>query len=174
MQLCLLSANNLNCNTTSRQNISGSASLTITMTIKTQDKSKKRTKYRPIERPDGVVVLQRPYRPATSSSIPHQPPTFEKHIPTFVVPTTSKTTKQPPQLQTFEDDLIGIGAHLDVGRDGYNDLVDAGRGGYNDVNDGREELLDLVKAFKKSRGTTPWQRFLGESGPWSAFEAHEL
>ncbi|KAH7081194.1 hypothetical protein BKA63DRAFT_203753 [Paraphoma chrysanthemicola] len=174
MQLCLLSTNNLNSNTTSRSTISRSASLKITMTIKTQDKSKKRTKYRPIERLDGVVVLQRPYRPATASSIPQQPPTFEKHIPTFVVPTTSKTTQLPPKLRTFEDNLIGVGAHLDAGRDGYNDMVDAGRGGYNDMNDGREELLDLVRTFKQSQGKTPMQQFLVESGPWSTFEAHEM
>lgn len=174
MQLCLLSTNSFNTNSLPRPNISRSASLKVAMTIKTQDKSKKRTKYRPIERPDGVIVLQRQYRPATSSLIPQQPHTFKKHIPTFIVPTTSKITEPSPKLRPFEDGLIGIGAHLDAGRDGYNDLVDTGRGGYNDMNDGREELLDLAKTFKKSQGMTPMQRFLGESGPWSGFDAHEM
>jgi hypothetical protein len=170
----MLSTNNLNSVTTSRPNVSTSANLKITMTIQAQDKSKKRTRYRPVERPDGVIVLQRPYRPATSSSSNPQPPQFEKHLPTFVVPATSKKPRSYAELQTADDDFAGIGAHLEHGRDGYNEPVDFGRGGYNDVRDSREELWDFMKDSSKSQGTTPMQRFLTDSGPWGAFEMREM
>jgi hypothetical protein len=174
MQLLMLSTNNLNSVTTSRPNVSTSANLKITMTIQAQDKSKKRTRYRPIERPDGVIVLQRPYRPAASSSSIPQPPQFEKHLPTFVVPATSKKPRSYAELQTADDDFAGIGAHLEHGRDGYNEPVDSGRGGYNDIIDGREELWDFLKSVSKRQGLTPMQRFLGELGSWSTFEEREM
>jgi hypothetical protein len=170
----MLSMNNLNSNTTSRPNVSASANLKITMTIKAQDMSKKRTRYRPIERPDGVIVLQRPYRPAACPPSIQQPPKFEKHLPTFIVPATSKKPVSSAELQTADDDFAGIGAHLEHGRDGYNEPVDTGRGGYNDIRDSREELWDFMKDNSKPQGCTPMQRFLADSGPWSAFEPCEM
>lgn len=161
---------------TSTTSISRSANLTITMTI--QAKSKKRTNYRPIERPDGVVVLQRPYRPATAS--PQSTPKFEKHVPIFTVPTPSTKPKrdEPRRDVTIatekkEEDFAHVGAHLtENGRDGYNDLVDAGRGGYNDRCDGHAELLGSKKGISRIEDAStrsPMQRFLSEEGPWSSF-----
>jgi hypothetical protein len=147
------------------------ATLAITMTIQTGAKPKTRTKYRPTERSDGVIVLQRPYRPAT---LPHtQAPKFEKHLPTFAV-----ATKTPKPIATTrrrrEEDLAGIGSDLiDTGRDGYNGVVETGRGGYNDRCDGREEILNFLKDVQRTqdiRQMSPMQRFLGDTGPWSTFE----
>lgn len=158
-------------------NISSSAHLKITMTISTQSEPKKRTGYRPVERQDGVIVLQRPYRP--SSSTPKSS-NFEKHVPNFAVSTTTSEPRTSAALKRTKEDSVGMGAQfgdegrdgydylVDVerggcndlvgaGRDGYNDLLDAGRGGYNEVHSGltpheealseREDILAVVRDF---------------------------
>jgi hypothetical protein len=144
--------------TTSTSSISRSATLAITMTLQT--KSKTRTKYRPIERADGVVVLQRPYRPA--SSLPAHAVKFEKHLPIFDVPTRIPTLKPQPKrrvvIETVEADFACIGAHL------TGTVTEQSRVLGNE----REELLG---SLQDSRGPmAPMQRFLGGTGPWSVVE----
>jgi hypothetical protein len=148
--------------TTSTSSISRSATLAITMTLQLQlqTKSKTRTKYRPIERADGVVVLQRPYRPA--SSLPAHAVKFEKHLPIFDVPTRIPTLKPQPKrrvvIETVEADFACIGAHL------TGTVTEQSRVLGNE----REELLG---SLQDSRGPmAPMQRFLGGTGPWSVVE----
>lgn len=146
------------------------ANLKITLNMQSQPKSKRQTKYRPIERPDGVIVLQRPYRPATSP--PQQFQRFEKHVPTFTVPKASVKLRSIAAVKRTEDDLVCVGSQFaESGRDGYNDLADAGRSGYNDVAEAREVkyfLKDFRRGGQDLRGL-PMQRYLGEEGSWSEF-----
>jgi hypothetical protein len=162
-------------------NILPSAKLSIKMTIPTQAKSKKRTKYRPVERSDGVVVLQRPYRPATLPT----PATlkFEKHLPTFAAPVCKTPPQEAAAMARRDEDFAHIGANFREARDvDSDDLVDAGRGGYNDRN-GRIEvraghgLPDFMKKLRRVKGncqSTPMQQFLSEAGPWSPFESSKI
>jgi hypothetical protein len=163
----------LNINTTtSNIDISALATLSITMTIQAEAKPKKRTKYRPVQRPDGVIVLQRPYRPTAS---PAPAPKFEKHLPTFVVPTA---THKQQSTRRRDEDLAGVGSRLtETGGEDNNDSLEAGRGGYNDPCYRSEEVwgfLEDVQRTRNNRQITPMQRFLGESGPWSTFESREV
>ncbi|KAF2030880.1 hypothetical protein EK21DRAFT_88597 [Setomelanomma holmii] len=144
------------------------------MTLNTEAKSKRRTKHRPVERPDGVIVLQRPYQPTASSSSPQQPPKFEAHVPTFVVPTKIKCPTRKKNAQRVGENLTSIGAQFEQGRDGYNDVVDCGRGGYNDVQNNRQDLSAFLKEILMSHGLPPMQRFLSEAGPRGAFEMHDI
>jgi hypothetical protein len=131
------------------------------MTVQPQANSKKRTKYRPMERPDGVIVLHRPYRPSTSSL--SEAPKFEKHLPTFtVVPAIKVKPRQDGTINKGEQEFAYIGAHVTA----------IGRGGYNDVCYGRKELGNVGQLRENGHGT-PMQRFLGEMGPWSAFELRD-
>lgn len=152
-------------------NIASSSQLNITMTIQSYPKSKPRTKskkYRPIERPDGVIIECPGYQPTTSP--PRQALQFEKKLRTLALPPTPSNIK-PKQRHTIESitamdkDLIAIGAHFaECGRDGYNApnaLVHAGRGGYNAPFDLRGEVPQQGRC-----GMMPMQRFLGEDGPW--------
>jgi hypothetical protein len=143
------------------------------MTIQAEAKPKRRTKYRPVQRPDGVIVLQRPYHPTTLPSAPA--PKFEKHLPTFVVPTA--THKQKDKIRRRDEDLAGVGSILmETGGGDNNDSLKAGRGGYNDPCCGSEEVWDFLEDAQRTlnnRQITPMQRFLGESGPWSTLESRE-
>lgn len=173
--------------------ISTSSNLSITMSLHPQAKPKERTKYRPIQRSDGVIVLQRPYRPVGSPPTA-QASTFEKHLPIFSISASSpkstsaiskprkaaSTTSQPEDLTSKGASLVEMGRHgyndaVDAGRGGYNDLVDVGQGGYQETCDeerkGIEGIVDFLSTFsehQKSHHTMPMQRFLGESGPWTA------
>jgi hypothetical protein len=146
-----------NKSTTPTPTISRSSTLAITMALQLQTKSKSRSKYRPIKRADGVVVLQRPYRPATS--LLPQALKFEKHLPVFEVPVRTPTPKPQPKrkavIEIVEADFASMGAHL-TGTD-------------NALGDEREEswgsLQDVRGGFM-----APMQRFLGETGPWSVVE----
>jgi hypothetical protein len=171
-----LSASNKSSNTiTSTISVPRSANLTITMTFLEEARSKKRTKYRPVERQDGVIVLQRQYQP--SSLPPQQPLKFEKHLPIFTGPTSTSKPKTAVTPHDMENDLMLIGAHFhEHGRNEDNDLTDTGRGGYNDQCDGLAAILNFVKGCSKIGETSrqwPMQRFLGEQGPWSSLEMHE-
>jgi hypothetical protein len=156
--------------------MASSLQLSTAMTIQTQAKSKKRTKYRPVQRPDGVVVLQRPYRPA-SFMVP-QALVFEKHQPTFVVPASNAkpaamaehiTPKQIAVVKVRHKDLVDIGAHLaEFGRGGCNDHLDAG----SDKNEvlyelGQDELLVVMEDVQGRQQLAPMERFLVEEDPWS-------
>ncbi|OAL00953.1 hypothetical protein IQ06DRAFT_293114 [Phaeosphaeriaceae sp. SRC1lsM3a] len=158
-----------NPNTTPTTDISPIATLRITMTIQTQSKSTKRTKYRPVERPDGVIVLQRPYHPATLPA--PKAPKFEKHIPTFATPSSSKKATQEKAIKQMKDDLTCLGSSFqDMGREGYNEMMHAGRGGYNDICEQREELDEFLEGFEgyeMSRQISSMQRFLNDAGAWS-------
>jgi hypothetical protein len=165
--------------------ISQSATLSIIMTIRTEAKANKRTKYRPVQRPDGVIVLQRPYRPATSSLSP-QVPMFEKHTPTFILPASTAKRNQGPTMNRVGQDLAGIGGNLmdtkidgcfnmeGAGRAGYHNMMEAGQGGYND-HCGRYEraskFTEELRQHQTECRRTPTRRFLSEAGPWSAFES---
>jgi hypothetical protein len=163
---------------TASNNILASSNLSITMTLQAQTKSKKRTEYHPLQRPDGVIVLKRPYRPAALSS----PPAFkfEKHIPVLHAPASTKhrpTTKLEPSTaaKVRVDDLVGIGAHLtEFGRGGYNDVTDVERGGHADVGEGDlENVLEFIEAFQARRRLTSIQHFLREAASWSVFEMRD-
>jgi hypothetical protein len=170
-------------------NISTSANLKITMKISTQSEPKKRTRYRPVERQDGVVVLQRPYRPSASTP---QLAKFEKHIPVFASSTRKSKPRTSAALKRTEEDVVGMGAQfaemgkdgynnlMDAGRDGYNDLLDAGRGSFNELHlewtpqeeaiDEREDILAVVRHFSnvaQRPRLSPMQRFHNERGAWS-------
>ncbi|KAF2822856.1 hypothetical protein CC86DRAFT_409634 [Ophiobolus disseminans] len=141
------------------------------MPIQHEAKPKKRTKYRPVQRPDGVIVLQRLYRPQAQS---HK---FEQHLPTFDMPTTTTKPRTSAAIKRTEEDLACMGAQFtEQGRIEYNDPVDAGRGGYNDVADGSKDILDFLKGFSKhgqSSRVSPMLRFLDGAGPWSPFGMEE-
>lgn len=160
----------INVNTTMTNNnstaIPQTADLKITMTTQPPSIQKRRTKYRPIARPDGLIVLQRPYQPANSPV--QQPLQFEKHLPIFPIsPASAKTSKIRKPIKPSQEDFAQIGGHFqDGGRDGYNGLVNAGRGGYNaPVDAATEENFDLEAGMAD---LTPMQRFLCEAGPWTA------
>jgi len=147
--------------------IPSSATLNITMNINAHVPNK-HTRYRPVERSDGVVVLQRPYRPAATLPI-SQSNKFEKHVPTYTVASSAPEPRTSAAQKRTEDDLVGVGAQIEVqrrggyngfvdagrggddelvaaGRDGYNDLELAGRGGYNEIlSDWKphEEAMDM-------------------------------
>ena len=145
------------------------------MTIQNEAKSKKQTKYRSVERQDGVIVLRRQYRP--SSLPPQQLLKFEKHIPTFTVPSSTSKPKTKVTLDNIEEELMQIGAQFnEEGRSENNDLVDAGRGGYNDPHDGLEDILNFNRGCWKTAEISrlsPMQRFLTGAGPWSPLEMRE-
>jgi hypothetical protein len=142
---------------TSTTTISRSATLAIAMALQMQTKSKPRPKYRPIERADGVVVLQRPYRPATSP--PPQTLHFEKHLPTFDVPARTRTSKPQSKrrvvMEPLKADFAGMGAHLT----GTDKVLD-------------DERAESLGSLQDARGgpMAPMQRFLGGTGPWSVVE----
>jgi hypothetical protein len=187
----------LACNQTDNNpfNVSHSATLSITMSDQPEVKSKKRTKYRPVRRPDGVIVLQRPYRPATSSS-PLPVSKIEKHLPAFIVPASKATLNRVAGIKRVDEDLMAIGGcflsmetngseeMVEAGRGGYQDLVqarrggyqdlmDAGRGGYNDLFGKHDNLANFTEELRQSRTghqQTPMQCFLSEPGSWSALE----
>jgi hypothetical protein len=141
------------------------------MTLQLQTKSKTRSKYRPVERADGVVVLHRPYRPATSP--PPQAAKFEKHVPTFVVPapSTKPKPKQKIVLGKVEASFAQVAAHVPgTGKDGLSEA------GYDDLCQGREELLgflDGLRLLREEGQMAPMQRFLSEAGPWSPVEMRQ-
>jgi hypothetical protein len=177
-------------------NISTSANLSITMKINTKAEPKKRTRYRPVERQDEVIVLQRPYRPSASTP---QSNKFEEHVPVFAVSTSKAKLRTCAALKRTDEDLVRLGAQfgeegrdgcndlvdaerggynalMDAGRGGYNDLMDAGRDGYNDLLDGREDnstiLSDFSTVAQRPR-LSPMQRFLNECGAWNTCELRE-
>jgi hypothetical protein len=169
-------------------NISPLATLAIAMTIQVEAKSKKRTKYRPVKRPDGVVVLQRPYRPA-ATSLSLQAPIFEKHLPTFIVPASIAKPNRVVVMKRLGEDLVGIGGDIkdadteicnemaETGRGGYHDLVEAGRDGYNDqcgTHDRPLNPTEELRRLQKDCQGTPMQRFLSEAGPWSALNLRDI
>jgi hypothetical protein len=158
------------------------------MTIHTEAKSKKRTKYRPVKRPDGVIVLQRPYRPAATSLSP-QALIFEKHLPTFIVPASIAKPNRAVVMKRVGEDLAGIGGNLkgadtnisnemaEAGRGGYNDLMEAGQDGYNDQYGAHDTTLNLTEELRRLQTDcqkTPMQRFLSEAGPWSALNLRDM
>jgi hypothetical protein len=192
---------NATCNQTNNTiNILQSATLFITMTVQPDVKSKKRTKYRPVQRPDGVIVLQRPYRPATSSSSSPQMSTFEKHLPTFIVPASTARPKLVAATKRMDDELTGMGScFLDmdtngpgdmvkVGRGGYQDLVvegtgcyqdllETGRDGYNDLLEKHDGTANFTKELRRSRTdyqSTPMQRFLSGPESWSVLQLRNV
>jgi hypothetical protein len=180
-------------------NISQSTTLFITMTVQPEVKSKKRTKYRPVQRPDGVIVLQRPYRPATSLP-PPQVSIFEKHLPTFIVPASTAKPKLVAATKRVDGELTGMGSCfldmdtngpgdvVEAGRGGYQDLVvegtgyyqdllEAGRDGYNDLFGKHESTANLTKELRRPRTdyqSTPMQRFLSEPESWSVMELRNV
>ncbi|KAH7409854.1 hypothetical protein DE146DRAFT_643164 [Phaeosphaeria sp. MPI-PUGE-AT-0046c] len=160
---------------TSTTQISTSASLKITMAIKSHAKSTKRTKYRPIERSDGVVVLQRPYHPATLPAL--KAPTFEKHVPTFAAPKPSTTATQETAMNRHKDDLTYLGSGcLDMGRAGDNEVLQAGRSGYNGICENVKNLKGFLEGSavrETSRYMSPMQCFLDDAGPWSPHNLRE-
>ncbi|KAF1915913.1 hypothetical protein BDU57DRAFT_515708 [Ampelomyces quisqualis] len=162
--------------TTANFNILSSATLFITMTVPTQDKANNRTKYRPIERADGVVVLKHPYRPATSPA--PSTPKFEKYLPTFVVSARITPRKEAAVLAKREEDFAHIGRNLlGFQSDGYGDLVDAGRGGHNDCSGQIQGLADFMiglRQIQDGRQSAPMQRFLSEVGPWDSIRLSEI
>ena len=146
------------------------------MTIQNEAKSKQQTKYRPVERQDGVIVLRRQYRP--SSLPPQQPFTFEKRLPTYTVPTSTSKPKIKVTPGDVEGDLMQVGAQFtEQGREGYNDLADAGRGGYHDHCGGLQDILNFAEGCSRvgeASRLSPMQRFLvGDAGPWSLLEMRE-
>jgi hypothetical protein len=185
--------------TNNTTNISRSATLFITMTVQSEAKSKKRTKYRPVQRPDGVIVLQRPYRPTTSPP-PPQVSMFEKHLPTFIVPASTTKPNRVAATKRIDEELAGIGScFLDINTNGCGKMADAGRGGYQDViMEGRGGYQDLLKAgrdgyndlFGKDESAanvteelgrpraeyqrTPMQRFLSGPESWSVLEPRNV
>jgi hypothetical protein len=168
--------------------MSQSANLAIAMTIQTESKSKKRTKYRPVKRPDGVIVLQRPYRPAATSLSP-QAPIFEKHLPIFIVPASIAKSNRGVVMKRMGEDLANFGGNLkdaeisrgdemaEAGRGGYQNLIEAGQDGYNDQCGTRDRTLDLtgeLRGLDTDYQKTPMQRFLSEAGPWSAMHLLDI
>jgi hypothetical protein len=138
-------------NTPTSTTISPSASLTVTMTIQSQTK---RTKYRPIKRPDGVIVLQRPYRPSP------QPVKFEKHVRIFDGP-ASRASKDGKRM---DESLRGVGARF--GEGGRDEGSEAGNGVVGEP----EEKFQFPREdawMTKVLESLPMQRFLSEEGPWS-------
>jgi hypothetical protein len=144
--------------------IPSAAKLNITMSL--EKHSKRRSKYQPIERPDGVIVLQRPYQPLTSP--PQQQPTFIKHLHTFAAPCPS-SQRVGAQPRIGARGLVHIGSQFtECGRGGYNTPFDAGRGGYNGVFDEHEE--DAVVGSEEMLGSkqlSPMERYLTGVEPWS-------
>lgn len=161
---------------TSTTNISSLPTLKITMTIQTQAKPKRNTKYRPVERPDGVVVLQRPYHHPAALPAPNAPK-FEKHIPTFAAPKSPTRPTQENAIKRIKEDLPHIGgSFVDAGRDGYNELMQAGRGGYQEISEQAKGLMEFLEGFggnETTRHMTPMQRFLDAAGPWSTHELRQ-
>jgi hypothetical protein len=187
----------LACNQTDNNpfNVSHPATFSITMAVQPEVKSKRRTKYRPVQRPDGVIVLQRPYRPATSSP-PLQVSTFENHLPVFIVPASKATLNRVTGTKRVDEDLTAIGGCFlgmdtngseemveagrggyqdlaQAGRGGYQDLMEAGRGGYNDLFGKHDNMANFTEELRQPRTghqKTPMQCFLSEPGSWSALE----
>jgi hypothetical protein len=164
-----------------------------TMSPQPQTGSKKRTKYRPVQRSDGVVVLQRPYRPV-GSPLPIPPSFFERYLPkSDDVASTTKSVaadSKPQNLATLTseaEELASIGTHLvdlggyvyndqaDAGREKGTNLANAGRGGYQEIFDDRAKpiggIVDFLRQVaQEGEYPTPMQRFLSEAGSWSALE----
>jgi hypothetical protein len=143
--------------------VPSTASPKITMTIHTKPQRHTR-KYRPIERPDGVITEHPRYQPVGSSS--NADLKFEKKL--FSLEEIPRPSKQDLQSKfaVRESDLIGIGAALeDTGRDGYNGLADGERVG-------NQELSSKLDAESLPRdffaGMTPMDRFLYEAGAWAS------
>jgi hypothetical protein len=180
----------LACNQTDNNpfNVSHSATLSITMADQPEVKSKRRTKYRPVQRSDGVIVLQRPYRPTTSSP-PLQVSTFENHLPTFIVPASKATLNRVTGTKRVDEDLTAIGSYfpgmetngseemVGAGRGCYQDLMEAGRGGYNDIFGKHDNMANFTEELRQPRTghhKTPMQCFLSEPGPWSSLELRNV
>ena len=151
------------------------------MTIQPQleSKSKRRTKYRAVERQDGLIVLQRPYQ--SVSSVPQQPLRFEKHLPIFEKPSPVPPPKKMKRIMVAlgnEHDLAHIGSHLaeNVKGDG-GEIEVAETCGYNDVGDIEKDLEDILAGLELcpvDHGLTPMQRFLSELGPWDCLGGERL
>lgn len=136
--------------------IHSTANLDITMILESTPK-KRSPRYRPVERPDGVIVLHRPYQPA--SSVIQQRPKFEKNIPIFEPrDTKSKAKGRAMAPNKVETGLKCVGAQFATcGRDGYNGPVTTGRKRYHSP-----------ASICEDEGCSPMYRFLDEAGPWSS------
>ncbi|KAH8724460.1 hypothetical protein GQ44DRAFT_727814 [Phaeosphaeriaceae sp. PMI808] len=150
-----------------------SAELRTTMVIQPPVKSKKKAKYRPCQRLDGVVVLQRQYRP-NASPLP-KAFKFEKHIPTF---SASATQTKPKEMnRQTRGDCAYVGAHLEEDLwIGHDELLTAGRGGYDGIFNGRKQMFSPCQNNSDPQEgilETPMQRFLSEQGPWNSLDTQE-
>lgn len=123
------SSNAQNVNTCTTHNVTPSADLSITITVIYKSKPKRRTRYRIVERSDGVIIEQPRYQPEDSP--PKEEFKFVKSLFTIGNPPTMKKPSQAIHKQA-DADLLQIGTFLlDCGRNGYNGPVDNGRDGYN-------------------------------------------
>lgn len=154
--------------------ISSTANLQITMSFNVETKPQRQShRYRPIQRDDGVIVLQRPYQPPALRKVSAKQPTapkFEKHIPVFIHPSSNSNKERkgsPSEMSERYSSHLGA-QFREQGRDGYNAPVDTGRGGYNNVLD-MSRLDDLLQHERNFQGLTPMTRFLEEDGPWTVW-----
>jgi hypothetical protein len=151
----------------------------MTIQLPPKSKSKRRTKYRAVERQDGLIVLQRPYQPANSA--PRQPIRFEKHLPIFETPSSAPSSKKMKKsliALNNEHDFAHIGSHLaeimekDAGTHGVAETC-----GHDDVENVEKELDDILASLELcpvDRVLTPMQRFLSELGPWHPLRGKRL
>ncbi|ORY18131.1 hypothetical protein BCR34DRAFT_596372 [Clohesyomyces aquaticus] len=147
-------------------NLSIKTSTTLSITINIESQSGRRTNYRAIQRPDGVIVERPQYRPSPSPTPPSSPAPSFKFQPTSVVLHLPKTTlvsgcntKQRMindlrGMQTFDEMLL-----RQRGRDGYNGPVD------------RAASLSSCSTLGAGVGATPMQRFMNEDGAWTPYSA---
>lgn len=155
-------------------NIISSTQLAINMNVQhyTKTSSKRRTKYRPVQRIDGVVTEYPRYQ--VKGAPVQEAFKFEKHIFTLDgIRGPSTIGVGSPESAEREKDLRGVGAFAEAyGRDGYNRIVEYGRGGYNaptPMHAKRNGYADFPdqRPIDSCAGLAPMQRFLEETGSWS-------
>jgi hypothetical protein len=159
--------------------VPSTVNLSMTMTIQT--KPKRRTKkYRPVERPDGIIIEHPRYQPIDSSPGPDL--RFEKKLFSLENVSTSSKLDISSRLAVIESGFIGIGACLeDTGRDGYNDFADGGRVRRNQelpsthTLGGVEVHTEVQRSYDQRSydDMTPMDRFLFEAGYWSSCSRRE-
>jgi len=142
----------------------------------TKRETRKGSKYRPIQRIDGVIIESPRYQPSPSPSLsPSLSPALstKTFVPkSLVINPPIKPISQHLRIQQLREiNLRGIREFdaelakqkrrdgsdqlMNCGHDGNGVVVNSGRGGYNGPT--------------KAHESTPMERFMQEEGPWTTF-----
>ncbi|KAH9861689.1 hypothetical protein J1614_011442 [Plenodomus biglobosus] len=150
-------------------NIAPSAALTINIAFNTNSKSrpKKATKYRAVQRADGVVVEHPQYQPPNA---PRRTDFTFEGKPLLMEEVSRANPSKSPLSSTMNNDLLGIGTFLaDQGRDGYNTTLDCcSTGVHEDMYATSIDESDLLSLDASSCSSLDaMDRFILGSDAWS-------